>query len=114
MLAPAVVVVENPVRGSFQIVELTVGDRPPEREPDEERKHDGQRDEQVENFHRYSRQPAALAGLAHGVALRRPVAPIRARREALATTRIEDADMPRAATNGVKCPVAASGIAIAL
>src|SRR5947209_11918974 len=46
-----IVVAENPVRRPFEIVELAVRDRPPERGADQKYQHDRERDQQVEDFH---------------------------------------------------------------
>ncbi len=106
-----VVVGENPVRRTFEIVELPGSNRPPERRGDQQREHDGQRNQQQEDFHAV--QPVCDAA---GAAEARPAVRTRTRetRSALPTTTSDDADMPIAATSGVTKPAAAAGIAIAL
>ena len=105
------------MRWALEIIELSIRDRPPERRSDQECEHDRKRDQEVEDFHgvpvvateapEVMRSDSfAVRGLGAGV--------MRASRHALATTRIEEADMPNAATSGDKCPDAARGIEIAL
>ena len=86
-----IVVREDPVRRSVHVVELTVGDAPPERRADRERERHGQRNQQEEDVHRWRESDSAPA-----------------------TTASDDSDMPSAATAGVTKPNAAAGIATAL
>src|SRR5690348_9059362 len=121
----AVVVRQNAVRGPFEIVELTASCGPPEASGDEQREHDGQRDQQEEDVHSGSEQKGALRGQSKPYSrartrtsgseqptfarngkrrlavssARAPVAPA-PRRHALPTTISDDADMPAAAASG--------------
>ncbi len=84
-----IVVGEDAVRRTVEIVELTLCNAPPERRADGDHQGDGQRDQEEKDVHRES------ASAPH-------------------TTTSEDKDMPAAATSGVTKPAAAAGIAMAL
>ena len=87
-----VIVCHYPVRRAVEVVELPGPHRPYERCTNQEREHDGERDQQEQDVHDQ--------GLA--------------RRSALATTTSDDTAIPTDASNGVTRPAAASGIATTL
>ena len=97
-LAGQVVVVEDPVRGTVEIVELPAVHAPPERSADHEREHGGQRDEQVQDVHARQEGRAGAPPM----------------RSALRTTNKELAAMPMPAIQGVSRPAMARGSATAL
>ena len=98
----AVVVAEDAMRRSFEIVELAASCRPPETRTDQKREHDRQRDQEKENVHFRCRRCIAVSEASA------------ASRHAFPTTTSEETDMPTAAASGDRWPLAASGMASAL
>ena len=114
-----VVIQHDLVRRPVEVVELSGPHGPHECRTNQEREHDGQRDEQEQDVHVSGAGPpqatdCAPSGAASeasvGVVSFQPLA----RRMAFATTTSEDTAIPIDAANGDTRPAAASGIATTL
>ena len=92
----AIIIHEDAIRGTFQILHLAALQRPPEDRANHKDQQDGDRNQEIETFH---------ASSANGYFCNR---------KAFMTTSRELADMPMPAIQGVTQPAMARGIAITL
>ena len=105
------------MRRTFEVVELSGAHRPPECGADREDERHRQRNEQEQDVHYAALDSIEEHRETPWTEIRDDVRfafRARARRIALATTSIEEIDIPNAAASGVRWPVAASGIATTL